>query len=219
MGGILLNSSCRILIADEYEAIRTGVRSFLEVEDGWQVIAEACRGHDALRLARETGPDIAILDTALPQMNGLEVTRNIKRLVPGTEVLVYSMHDKDSIVAEVLRAGARGYVLKSDPASRLVAAVRALATGKPYISPAISEAILENVLAPADGRSANKLTPRECEIVQLVAEGRINKQIAHELDISTKTVETHRSAVMHKLKLRTTAQLVLYAVRNDIVQP
>jgi DNA-binding NarL/FixJ family response regulator len=219
MGGILLNTSCRILVADEYDAIRTGVRSILEVEDGWQVIAEACRGHDALRLARETGPDIAILDTALPQMNGLEVTRNIKRLVPGTEVLVYSMHDKDSIVAEVLRAGARGYVLKSDPASRLVAAVRALAAGKPFISPAISEAILENVLAPADGRNANKLTPRECEIVQLVAEGRINKQIAHELDISTKTVETHRSAVMHKLKLRTTAQLVLYAVRNDIVQP
>jgi DNA-binding NarL/FixJ family response regulator len=216
----LPNWSCRILIADAYETIRTGVRSLLAVAEGWQVIAEADRGHDALRLARDTKPDIAILDYALSGMNGLELTRNLKRLLPRTGVLIYAQHDKESVVAEVLRAGARGYVLKSDPASCLIAGVAALATGKSYFSPAISQAVLASVLAPANGnRTANQLTPRECEIVQLVAEGRINKQIAHDLDISTKTVETHRAAVMNKLQIRTTAQLVLYAVRNDMVQP
>jgi len=210
----------RILIADDHQAIRQGVRTFLESREGWQIVGEVANGRDALRLARETQPDIAILDYSLPQMNGLELTRAIKRELPRTEILIYTMHDQESILVEVLRAGARGYVLKSDPGVHLISAVEALAMHKPYFSAAISETLLDYFIEQGHGNnSATVLTPREREIVQLIAEGKINKQIAYMLDISVKTVETHRAAAMHKLKLLTTAELVLYAVRNNIVQP
>jgi DNA-binding NarL/FixJ family response regulator len=216
----LSEPSLRILIADDHQAIREGVRSFLEKREDWQVVGEAANGREALRLARETQPHIAILDYSLPQMNGLELTRAIRHDLPKTEVVIYTMHDEESILTEVLRAGARGYVLKSDPTAHLIAAVEALAKGKPYFSPAISEALLDHFVEPREGHhSTSKLTSREREVVQLIAEGKINKQIAHMLDISTKTVETHRAAAMHKLKLKTTAELVLYAVRNHIVEP
>jgi DNA-binding NarL/FixJ family response regulator len=214
-----VSQSCRILIADDHEALRKGIRSTLESREGWRIVAEAEDGRDALRLARETQPDIAILDYSLRQMNGLELTRMIKRELPRTEILIYPMHDKESIVGGVLRAGARGYVLKSDPISHLVSAVEALARRKSYFSPAVSETVLENFLEISNGKKdANALTPRERQVVQLVAEGNINKQVAYLLDISVKTVETHRGAVMNKLKVRTTAELVLYALRNDMVQ-
>jgi len=210
----------RILIADDHQAVRQGVRNFLEGREGWQIVGEAANGRDALRLARETQPDIAILDYALPQMNGLELTRAIKRELPRTEILIYTMHDQENVLVEVLRAGARGYVLKSDAGSHLISAVEALAMHRPYFSAAISETLLDHFVEQSHGpNSARVLTPREREIVQLIAEGKINKQIAHMLEISVKTVETHRAAAMHKLKLRTTAELVLYAVRNNIVQP
>jgi DNA-binding NarL/FixJ family response regulator len=216
----LQDSRCRILIADDHEAICKGVRAILENREGWQIIAEARQGHEALRLAREIQPDIAVLDYSLPLMNGLELTRAIKHELPRTEVLIYTMHDKESIVTEVLRAGARGYVLKSDATLHLLAGVEALAKGKPYLSPTIAETVLEYFIEHDHGdKDAGKLTKREREVVQLVAEGKINKQVAYLLDISVKTVETHRAAVMEKLKLQTTAELVLYAVRNNIVQP
>ncbi|HEX8056092.1 MAG TPA: response regulator transcription factor [Novosphingobium sp.] len=210
----------RILIADDHQAMRQGVRSLLESHSAWQVVAEASDGREALRLARETKPDIAILDYSLPQMNGLELTRAIKHELPRTEILIYTMHDRESILVDVLRAGARGYVLKSDSGTHLIAAVEALVMRRPYFSGAISETLLEHFVE-SDHNSGRSivLTPREREIVQLIAEGKINKQIAHMLDISVKTVETHRAAAMHKLKLRTTAELVLYAVRNNIVEP
>jgi DNA-binding NarL/FixJ family response regulator len=211
---------CRILIADDHEAICKGIRTILESRQGWQIVAEASHGHDALALARETRPDIAILDYSLPLMNGLDLTRAIKQEMPRTEVLIYTMHDKESIVSEVLNVGARGYVLKSDPGSHLMSGVEALAMGKPYFSPTISDMVLDHFVRQDDGhRHTHSLTMREREVVQLVAEGNINKQIAYILGISVKTVETHRAAVMEKLKLRTTAELVLYAVRNNIVQP
>jgi DNA-binding NarL/FixJ family response regulator len=191
----------------------------LEINGGWQIVAEACCGHEALRLARETRPDIAILDYSLPQMNGLELTRVIRHAVPRTEVLIYTMHEQESVVAEILRAGARGYVLKSDPGEHLIAAVEALAQGKPWFSAPVWEVVRESVVQNADSLIANELTTREREIVQLIAEGMINKQVAHVLGISVKTVETHRAAVMEKLKLRTTAELVRYAVRNYMVKP
>jgi DNA-binding NarL/FixJ family response regulator len=216
----LSKPTLRILIADDHQAIRQGVRSFLEMREAWEVVAEAANGREALGLARETQPHIAIVDYSLPQMNGLELTRAIKHVLPHTEIVIYTMHDEESILTEVLRTGARGYVLKSDPISHLVTAVEALAKGKPYFSPTISEALLDHYVEPREGhRSASKLTAREHQIIQLIAEGKINKQIAYMLDISIKTVETHRAAVMHKLKLRTTADLVLYAVRNHIVEP
>jgi DNA-binding NarL/FixJ family response regulator len=211
---------CRILIADDHHAICSGVRSLLETREGWHVVAEATNGRDALRLARETRPQIAILDYSLPQMNGLELTRAIKHDLPTTEILIYSMHDSDSIVTEVLRVGARGYVLKSDPIAHLLSAIEALTIGKPYFSTAVSEMLLDHFIEQDDGdRFADPLTAREREVVQLIAEGQINKQVAYTLDISVKTVETHRAAAMQKLKLKTTAELVLYAVRNNIVQP
>jgi DNA-binding NarL/FixJ family response regulator len=210
----------RILIADDHQAIRQGVRAFLENREGWQIVGEASNGREALRLARETSPHIAIVDYSLPQMNGLELTRALKRELPRTEIVIYTMHDEESILTEVLRAGARGYVLKSDPSAHLVSAIEALARGKPYFSAEISEALLDHFVDPRQGNNGSTvLTAREREIVQLIAEGNINKQIAHILAISLKTVESHRAATMHKLKLRTTAELVLYAVRNHIVQP
>lgn len=213
-------ATSRILIADDHQAMRQGVRSLLESHPAYQVIAEAGDGREALNLARENKPDIAILDYSLPLMNGLELTRSIKHDMPRTEVLIYTMHDRESILIDVLRAGARGYVLKSDSGAHLIAAVAALARHKPYFSGAISETLLEHFIE--SDHSSDKsvmLTAREREIVQLIAEGKLNKQIAHMLNISVKTVETHRAAAMHKLKLRSTAELVLYAVRNNIVEP
>jgi DNA-binding NarL/FixJ family response regulator len=216
----LVEPPLRILIADDHQAIRQGVRAFLEKRQGWQIVGEASNGREALERAGETSPNIAIVDYSLPQMNGLELTRALRRELPRTEVVIYTMHDEESILTEVLRAGARGYVLKSDPSAHLVTAVEALARGKPYFSPAISEALLDHFVDPRQGNDgATVLTAREREIVQLIAEGNLNKQVAHLLDITLKTVETHRAAVMHKLKIRTTAELVLYAVRNHIVQP
>lgn len=210
----------RILIADDHQATRQGVRTLLESHADFQVVGEAADGREALNLAVETKPDIAILDYSLPLMNGLELTRAIKHELPRTEILIYTMHDRESILIDVLRAGARGYVLKSDSGVHLVSAAKALAKRKPYFSGAISETLLEHFIDT--NHSTDKsimLTAREREIVQLIAEGKLNKQIAHMLGISVKTVETHRAAAMHKLKLRTTAELVLYAVRNNIVEP
>jgi DNA-binding NarL/FixJ family response regulator len=210
----------RILIADDHPAIRHGIRSFLESDEGWKVVGEAPDGREALRLAKETMPDIAILDYSLPLMNGLELTRAIKEELPRTEVLIYTMHDNESILVDVLRAGARGYVLKSDGTAQLMAAVEALSVHKPYFSAAISEALLTRFLdGDTTGSRGPVLTPREREIVQLIAEGKINKHIARLLNISVKTVETHRAKAMQKLNLRTVAELVLYAVRNHIVEP
>ncbi len=210
----------RILIADDHQAIRQGLRSLLGSHANWQIVGEACDGHDALRLARDTQPDIAVIDYSLPLMNGIELTRAIKRELPRTEVLVYTMHEREDLIIDVLRAGARGYVLKSDTGPHLIAAVEALALRKPYFSSEISETLLDHFVATNDGEGGvSTLTSREREIVQLIAEGKINKQIAHLLEISVKTVETHRSTAMHKLKLRTTAELVRYAVRNNIVEP
>lgn len=210
----------KLLIADDHEAIRNGVRSIVATREDWRIVAEASNGHEALSLAQETQPDIAIIDYSLPQMNGLELTQALRREVPRTEVLIYTMHDREDIVQKVLRAGARGYVLKSDPGPDLIAAVEALLMRKPYFSGAVSEALLDHFLDSSRARDGvSTLTTREREVAQLIAEGKINKEMAHILDISVKTVETHRASVMHKLNLKTTADLVRYAVRNNIIEP
>lgn len=209
----------KLLIADDHEAIRNGVRSIVGARPEWRIVAEASNGHEALALAQETQPDVAIIDYSLPQMNGLELTQALRREVPRTEVLIYTMHDREDIVQKVLRAGARGYVLKSDPGPDLIAAVEALMMRKPYFSGAVSEALLDHLLDSSHSRNdASTLTTREREVAQLIAEGKINKEMAHILDISVKTVETHRASVMHKLNLKTTADLVRYAVRNNIIE-
>ena len=169
-------------------------------------------------LARETQPDIAIIDYSLPELNGREVTIGLKREFPRIQVLVYTMHDRDDTVMEVLHAGARGFVLKSDAERHLLAAVDALSINRPYFSPGVSETLLQQYLCARPHGATDILTRREREVVQLISEGKINKQVAQILNISVKTVETHRATVMQKLKLRTAADLVRYAVRNHIVE-
>lgn len=208
----------RVLIADDHDVVRRGVRTLLETRPNLHVVAEASNGRAALEEARATKPDIAVIDYSLPELNGLDLTSALKREFPRIEVLIYTMHDREDLVLEVLRAGARGYVLKSDTEKHLIAAIDALSIHRPYFSGVISETLLERFLESSPAAQAT-LTHREREVVQLIAEGKINKEISHILNISVKTVETHRASSMHKLKLRTTAELVRYAVRNNIIQP
>lgn len=207
----------RILIADDHHVIRRGIRELIQQRRELVVVAEAADGREALEEARRTLPDIAVIDYSMPELNGLDLTRALKRELPRIEVLIFSMHDHEQRALEALRAGARGYVLKSDNELHLLAAIDALSIHRPYVSGAVSEALLALFLntTPAE-RTA--LTNREREVVQLIAEGKINKQISGVLDITTKTVESHRASAMHKLKLHSTAELVRYAIRNNIVE-
>jgi len=209
----------RILIVDDHDAVRRGVRQLLESKPYYQVVAEAPDGRTALALARECRPDIAILDYSIPELNGFDLAHALKREFPRIEILVYTMHDREEIIMDVLRAGVRGFVLKSDTEKHLLAALDALSIHRSYFSGAISDALLNQFLESKPASLASSLTHREREVVQQVAEGRINKEIAQRLSISVKTVETHRASAMRKLKLRTTADLVRYAVRNQLIQP
>ena len=208
----------RIIIVDDHDAIRRGVRQLLENEPYFEVVGEAADGRTALELAREVKPDIAILDYSIPEMNGLDLSHALKRELPRIEILLYTMHDREEIIMDVLRAGVRGFVLKSDAEKHLIAALDALSIHRSYFSGAISDTLLDQFLESKPHAFASSLTHREREVVQQVAEGRINKEIAERLNISVKTVETHRASAMRKLKLRTTADLVRYAVRNQLIQ-
>lgn len=208
----------RIMIVDDHDAVRRGLRSLIETRPNYQVVAEAPTGRAALAMAKELEPDIAILDYSLPELNGLDLSHQLKRAYPRLEILIYTMHDQEEVIIEVLRAGVRGFVLKSDTERHLIAALDALSIHRPYFSGAVSETLLEKFLESKPRPSASSLTHREREIVQLIAEGCINKEIAQLLNISVKTVETHRASAMHKLRLRTTADLVRYAIRNSIIQ-
>jgi DNA-binding NarL/FixJ family response regulator len=209
----------RVIIVDDHDAVRRGIRQLLESKPYYQVVGEAANGREGLELARETRPDIAILDYSLPELNGLDLSHALKRELPRIEILLYTMHDREEIVIEVLRAGVRGFVLKSDAEKHLLAALDALSIRRSYFSGAISDTLLDQFLDSKPHPLASSLTHREREVVQQVAEGRINKEIAARLLISIKTVETHRASAMRKLKLRTTADLVRYAVRNQLIQP
>lgn len=207
----------RILIADEYDMVRRGLRAFLELRPNLQVVAEAPNGRTALEAARRTKPNIVILDYALPELNGIDLTHALKREMPRTEVMIFTRHDREDLILNALRAGAKGYVRKADPEEHIFSAIEALSVGRPYFSGGASEKVLERVLERARCDQPT-LTHREREIVQLIAEGRLNKEIAGVLDLSVKTVETHRAAAMDKLSLRNTAQLVRYALRNKMIE-
>ena len=214
----------RILLADDHEVVRRGLRALLEERLGWEICGEAVTGRDAVDLAREIQPDIAIVDLMMPDLNGLETTRQIRRVSERTQVLVFTMHHNETIVHDVLDAGARGYLLKSDAERDIVAAVETLLRSQPYFSAQISETVLEGYLRSgrqaADPNAAiPKLTPREREIIQLLAEGHRNKKIAQKLGISVKTVETHRTTVMRKIGVKSIVELVRYAVRNHLTEP
>ena len=216
-GAAMTSPIRRIIIVDDHDAIRRGVRQLLETKPYYQVVGEAEDGRSGLELARETRPDIAILDYSVPELNGLTCPA-LKREFPRIEILVYTMHDREEIIMDVLRAGVRGFVLKSDTEKHLIAALDALSIHRSYFSGAISDTLLDQFLESKPHAAGSSLTHREREVVQQVAEGRINKEIAQRLSISVKTVETHRASAMRKLKLRTTADLVRYAVRNQLIQ-
>jgi DNA-binding NarL/FixJ family response regulator len=207
------------MIADDHEVVRRGLVSLLQAQPDWQVCSEAGDGREAVEKALQLRPDILILDIGMPSLNGLEATRQILKVNPGARILILTLHDSDQVVREVLNAGARGFVLKSDAARDLVAAVEALRHDKNYftskVAAMVTEGNLRGGVAITSGRS--RLTPREREIVQLLAEGKSTKEVAVALGLSVKTAETHRSNIMRKLQLHSVSDLVLYAVRNNIV--
>jgi DNA-binding NarL/FixJ family response regulator len=207
----------RILIADDHAVVRSGLRAILEAHPNWEVVAEASDGKEAISKAIEAEPDVAVIDYSLPIVNGIEVTRQIRARLPKTEVLIFTMHDNQTLIEDLLKAGARGYLLKSDAKANLIGAIEALAAHKPFFTANVSEALLRSYVKGSK-RAVSPLTDRERTIVQLIAEGHSNKEIAQLLGISLKTVETHRAAVMSKLNLSSLAALVRYAIRNKIAE-
>lgn len=206
----------RILIADDHAVVRRGFRLILESQPGLEVIGEACTGHDAVAQAIALEPDLVILDVSMPELNGIEATRRIVEQVPRTRVLALSMHRDGVYVREMLRAGAKGYLLKDADDEALIDAVQAVARGDAYLSPSVADSVLtdyrRHVTNPLD-----LLSTREREVLQLISEGRTNKDIAQLLSLSVHTVDSHRSRLMEKLNLNSTGELVRFAIRNGLV--
>jgi DNA-binding NarL/FixJ family response regulator len=214
--------SLRILVVDDHAVVRRGVRSLLESRESWEVCGEATTGREAVEQNRQLRPDVIVMDLSLPELNGLDATRQILKDTPGTQVLVLTMHQSEQLARDVLQAGARGYVLKADADESLLAAVDSLRQHKPFLTSAVTEFVLDDYLrrgdTAADAVVPVAVTGREREIIQLVAEGRSNKEAASTLGVSVKTIEAHRANVMRKLHLRSVSDLVRYAIRNKIVQ-
>jgi len=213
----------RILIADDHDLIRRGIRTLLQNRAGWEICGEAHTGREAVSMTQEMKPDIVILDVTMPDLNGMEACRRIRKLSPTTEVLILSVHYSDQLIREIVEAGARGYIVKSDSDRDLIIAVETLANHKPFFTPRATEVILSNFNAGGSRveipeNMHDRLTSREREIVQLLAEGKSSKEVAASLNISVKTAETHRANIMRKLQLHTVSELVRYAVRNQIIE-
>lgn len=213
--------SVRILLADDHSIVRKGLRSALEEESGYEVVGEAANGREAVRLAEQLTPDVAIVDIGMPQLNGIEATIQIRKVSQGTRVLILSMHSDETYILRALTAGARAYLLKDTAENDVLAAVQAVVQGKSYFSPAIAKTLLEDYVRFLRQRgiedSYDLLTDREKEVLQLLAEGRSNKEVANVLGVGLSTVETHRMNLMQKLNLHSTAEIVLYAVRKRII--
>jgi DNA-binding NarL/FixJ family response regulator len=214
-------NSVRILIADDHELFRRGLAVELAQVRGWVVAADAANGRDAVALAAELKPDIVVLDLTMPELNGLEAARKIIAADPAALILILTAHESEQVVREVLSAGARGYVLKSDAGRVLVAAVQALLDGRFFFTSTVARMVLDGYLRSesSDPDAAHTLSAREREIVQLLAEGNSNKDIARALKISVNTAETHRSNIMRKMGFASLPELVRYAIRNGIIEP
>lgn len=213
-------SSLRVLIADDHEVARKGIRALIENHPGWEVCGEAADGREAVKAATRLKPDLVLLDIGMPSLNGLDATRQILSESPDTRVLILTMHDSEQVVREVLAAGARGFLLKSDAGRDLVTAVEALQARRTFFTTKVAQLVLEGYLHPGPETEPpyrSVLTPREREVIQLLAEGKTTKEVATTLNLSVKTAETHRTNLMRKLDLHSVVDLTLYAVRNGIV--
>jgi DNA-binding NarL/FixJ family response regulator len=212
-----------VLVADDHEVVRKGLVGLLANRPDWQVCAEAANGREAVKLATKFRPNVAILDLSMPELNGLEATRQIRHEIPETEVLVFSMYENEQFVRDLLSAGARGYVLKSDVATQLLIAVETVARHKPFFTSDVAEKVLEGFLKLGElveeTNPPGILTAREREIVQLLAESKSNKEVSTLLGMSVKTVQTHRATIMRKLGINSVVELVHYAIRNHLVSP
>ena len=213
----------RILIADDHTLVRRGLKALIESRPGWRVCGEAHTGREAAAKAEQMKPDVVILDISMPGLNGVEAARRIRKSSPSTEILILSVHYSDQLIRDILEAGARGYVMKSDSDRDLIVAVQAMAEHKPFFTSKATEMMLTNFCQSGPqpqlkDLAADRLTSREREIVQLLSEGRSSKEVASVLGISVKTADTHRANIMRKLNLHSVSELVLYAVRNQIIQ-
>jgi DNA-binding NarL/FixJ family response regulator len=216
--------SLRILIADDHDLMRRGIKALLETRADWEVCGEAQTGREAVTQTEALKPDIVVLDIGMPDLNGMEAARRIRKASPSTEVLILSLHFSDQLIREIVEAGVRGYIVKSDSDRDLIVAVETLAKHKPFFTPRATEVILSKFNESGGTRVEvpetvqDRLTSREREIVQLLAEGKSSKEVANSLNISVKTAETHRANIMRKLQLHTVSELVRYAVRNQIIE-
>lgn len=214
----------RILVVDDHDVVRQGLRGLLEKMVGWTVCGEAGNGRDAVEQALALKPDVAVLDLGMPELNGLEAARRILKAVPRCAVVVLSAYQEEAVVRDVIAAGVRGYVLKSESARDLVMAVESVLDGRPFFSAKIADVVLGSMAGRPAGASAldapaARLTPREREVLQLLAEGNTNKEVAAALGLGVKTTATHRASLMKKLGVRSVGDLVRYAVRNRVVEP
>ncbi|HEY6249790.1 MAG TPA: response regulator transcription factor [Candidatus Angelobacter sp.] len=208
-----------ILLVDDFAVVRRGLRALLEGQRGWNVVAEATTGSEAVELATELRPDVAILDINIPELNGLDAARLILKSAPDTKVLILSAYHTEEMIDKALRAGVRGYVLKSDAEAELVAAVKALMEGRTFFTQVVSEVMVEHLRHEKEKSSHPMLTVREGQVVQLLAQGKSNKEVGSILGISPRTAENHRAQIMTKLGLRSFSELVRYAIRNGMVEP
>ncbi|HEX3878508.1 MAG TPA: response regulator transcription factor [Bryobacteraceae bacterium] len=211
----------RILLADDHAVMRTGLRLVLERQSDFEVVGEASDGREALAMAQKLSPDVVVTDIGMPNLNGIEATRQLTTTMPQIAVAILSMHSDEAYVLRALKAGAKAYLLKESAESDLISAIRAVSSGKAYFSPAVSRMLVEDYVRQLQDReiedSYELLTTREREILQLIAEGKSNKEVAAVLNLSLYTVETHRSNLMEKLGLHTVPELILYAVRKGVI--
>ena len=212
----------RILLADDHKVVRQGTRALLSAVPEWEIVGEADNGRDAVSLTAELKPDIVILDISMPELNGLDATRQIKKKSPETEVLIFTGQETEELVHDVFDSGARSYIMKTDAADHLIDAIKALSEHKHFFTSRISEIVFARYIQEKGtlegARDKSRITDREREIVQLLAEGKSSKEIATILGISVRTVETHRAAIMKKLGLKSFSELIRYAVRNKIIE-
>jgi DNA-binding NarL/FixJ family response regulator len=213
----------KVLIADDHEIVRRGLRAILQEQQGYEVVGEAADGRDAVQKAKNLKPDVAVVDISMPQLNGLEAARQMLKNDPQCKILILTMHESDAVIRDVLDAGARGYLLKSDANRDLISAVDAIRRNKTFFTARVAQMVLDGYLdkkpklSDPDGHKS-VLTSRQREIVQLLAEGKSSKEVAVALNLSVKTAETHRANIMNRLDCHSVSELVLYAVRNNIIQ-